>query len=622
VFDRDRNFLGYRGFGVFREAIPFIAKAKPVALANETTVHEPAALAEIPEVISPPAEDAGLPSHVVAKDRDIETAHEETSAQETSPHEEVSLAQKIEAEHVTPAALLEEKLSEAAATDETEETAANDEFPLPHEIAEEHGATALIEEKLSETTSEDETEETAANDEFPLPHEPAEFEALRAAAQAAMNGTMAPSEGSEDAPLTEPEPETETETASLAAIDESDAAPRDVQDQETQDRKALTPKEQVAFREIGRVLLQDTLEHERAGVLRDLDRAMNPQSLRAESQTEAETQSPEHETPSEPMLAATPRSHWGQRTRADGPHSARHRGASRREAALREPRAARLGRLRKSGSAGARGRPAPRVLDRAPRRRRSDRFARARHARPERRTDPGRDALVLDAVVRQGRARLRASPRQRRLRREAREHGALAPRGGSRHARPAGNSRHRDRRRADHRPRRQNSRHEQIRGSAVQLRFRGSAGRLLHHAVRAGKPPRGGRLSRQARLERRRQHPQRRPRSGGARAERRPYSAVHEPRQGRRRRPEILHGLTRHHAMEARRRGIDQRPPPGRNRKLPQVRLPRQDQPRDAHALERHHRLCRGDDRRAFRPDRFGALSRLSEGHSPVPART
>ncbi|MGE0340852.1 MAG: histidine kinase dimerization/phospho-acceptor domain-containing protein, partial [Xanthobacteraceae bacterium] len=319
VFDRDRNFLGYRGFGVFREAIPFIAKAKPVALANETTVHEPAALAEIPEVISPPAEDAGLPSHAVAEDSDSETAHEETSAQETSAqetstHEEVSLVRKIEAEHVTPAALLEEKLSEAAATDETEETAANDEFPLPHEIAEEHGATALIEEKLSETTSEDETEETAANDEFPLPHEhePAEFEALRAAAQAAMNGTMAPSESSEDAPLTEPEPETETETetetASLAAIDESDAAPREAQDQETQDRKALTPKEQVAFREIGRVLLQDTLEHERAGVLRDLDRAMNPQSLRAESQTEAETQSPEHETPSEPapMLAATP----------------------------------------------------------------------------------------------------------------------------------------------------------------------------------------------------------------------------------------------------------------------------------------------------------------------------
>ena len=31
VFDRERNFLGYRGFGVFRDAIPFIAKAKPAA---------------------------------------------------------------------------------------------------------------------------------------------------------------------------------------------------------------------------------------------------------------------------------------------------------------------------------------------------------------------------------------------------------------------------------------------------------------------------------------------------------------------------------------------------------------------------------------------------------------
>lgn len=42
VFDRERNFLGYRGFGVFRDAIPFIAKAKPVSAepAEETSAND------------------------------------------------------------------------------------------------------------------------------------------------------------------------------------------------------------------------------------------------------------------------------------------------------------------------------------------------------------------------------------------------------------------------------------------------------------------------------------------------------------------------------------------------------------------------------------------------------
>jgi len=65
VFDRDRNFLGYRGFGVFRDAIPFIAKAKPAAAepAEETSTNDDfplaqereTAAAEIAETVAPPA---------------------------------------------------------------------------------------------------------------------------------------------------------------------------------------------------------------------------------------------------------------------------------------------------------------------------------------------------------------------------------------------------------------------------------------------------------------------------------------------------------------------------------------------------------------------------------------
>ena len=65
VFDRDRNFLGYRGFGVFRDAIPFIAKAKPASTepAEETSANDEfplaheseTAAAEIAETVAPPA---------------------------------------------------------------------------------------------------------------------------------------------------------------------------------------------------------------------------------------------------------------------------------------------------------------------------------------------------------------------------------------------------------------------------------------------------------------------------------------------------------------------------------------------------------------------------------------
>lgn len=58
VFDRERNFLGYRGFGVFRDPIPFIAKAKPAPVVEtpqaeneqptENTSEETAANDEFP----------------------------------------------------------------------------------------------------------------------------------------------------------------------------------------------------------------------------------------------------------------------------------------------------------------------------------------------------------------------------------------------------------------------------------------------------------------------------------------------------------------------------------------------------------------------------------------------
>ena len=126
VFDRERNFLGYRGFGVFREAIPFIAKTKPAPV--ETPQSEP-----------------------------------------------------------------------------SEETAANDEFPLSHE--------PVVE---------------------PLP----------------------------EAPKDEP-----------PALDVQDHVIR-VRPPDSENRSTLSPKEQTAFREIGRVLTRETLDSERARVTRDLDEAL------------------------------------------------------------------------------------------------------------------------------------------------------------------------------------------------------------------------------------------------------------------------------------------------------------------------------------------------------------
>ncbi len=142
VFDRERNFLGYRGFGVFRDAIPFIAKAKP--------------------------------------------APAEAKAPEAGP---------------------------------TEETAANDEFPLPHEPVEE----AMVPVKE------------------PAKEKPA--------------GQLQPSSG---------EP---------PALDVQDRVVR-IRAPEDENRQALSPREQTNFREIGRVLTREAFERERERAARELDRTL------------------------------------------------------------------------------------------------------------------------------------------------------------------------------------------------------------------------------------------------------------------------------------------------------------------------------------------------------------
>ncbi len=77
VFDRERNFLGYRGFGVFREAIPFIAKAKPAPAATEA----PQAVTEAPQAVTEasPAE----PTEETAANDEFPLSHEPLEALET-----------------------------------------------------------------------------------------------------------------------------------------------------------------------------------------------------------------------------------------------------------------------------------------------------------------------------------------------------------------------------------------------------------------------------------------------------------------------------------------------------------------------------------------------------------
>jgi PAS domain S-box-containing protein len=224
VFDRDRNFLGYRGFGVFREAIPFISKARP---ANP----EPETAAETPHAGTPDAEPT-----------------EETAANDEFPlaHAPVETAEEVRDEDP-----MTSYLSRIAGEQTGQEKSADEERPF---AADPDAATPLVAEMR-----EDAIEASAAEPAVSQP------EAVAAAAQ-----------GDEDRPSETPQPE---------------------------NRKALTPKEQIAFREIGRVLLKDTLGNERAGVLRDLDKAMG---LQAETPADTRERETETFTAPKPEVAEAP----------------------------------------------------------------------------------------------------------------------------------------------------------------------------------------------------------------------------------------------------------------------------------------------------------------------------
>ena len=62
--------------------------------------------------------------------------------------------------------------------------------------------------------------------------------------------------------------------------------------------------------------------------------------------------------------------------------------------------------------------------------------------------------------------------------------------------------------------------------------------------------------------------------------------------------------------------------PPRRGRQHRQVALPRPDEPRAAHAAQRHPRLLRGDEDRDLRPAQRAALQGLLPATSTIPAST
>ena len=105
------------------------------------------------------------------------------------------------------------------------------------------------------------------------------------------------------------------------------------------------------------------------------------------------------------------------------------------------------------------------------------------------------------------------------------------------------------------------------------------------------------------------------PRSAGARARRRPDPAVDDDGTDAGRRSEFLRGVSRPVAGQEERERIARGAAAGRSRRQRQGRHAGADQPRGPHAAQRHHRLCRSDDRRAFRRARQRALCRIHEGH-------
>ena len=178
VFDRERNFLGYRGFGVFREAIPFIAKVKP---------------APVPEA-------------------------------------------------------------------PTEETAANDEFPLHHDPVE-------------SLPVEDSPIEDAPAAQTPIIETPV-VETLAEIPETETKAEAIPVE----TPVVETPIETAPEQPPVQANEPPALEVRDrvirIRPAAEDDAASLSPKEQTAFREIGRVLSRDTFESDRERTLRDLSSAL------------------------------------------------------------------------------------------------------------------------------------------------------------------------------------------------------------------------------------------------------------------------------------------------------------------------------------------------------------
>ena len=199
--------------------------------------------------------------------------------------------------------------------------------------------------------------------------------------------------------------------------------------------------------------------------------------------------------------------------------------------------------------------------------------------------------------------------------------GRETARGGSgREPRAHRHPRHRHRRRAGARPRRPHPLRQPQRAGAVRLWTPASSPGFCSPTCSRRKASARARLSRRHRARPRPRRAQRRPRGDRPRAAGRPGAAVHDHRAHRRRR-EILRRAARHHALEAHRGGADQRAPRGGEGLHRQVGFPRQDQPRDPHAAQRHHRLFRGDDGGALRRRSATSATGNTSRTSTPPAR-
>ena len=97
--------------------------------------------------------------------------------------------------------------------------------------------------------------------------------------------------------------------------------------------------------------------------------------------------------------------------------------------------------------------------------------------------------------------------------------------------------------------------------------------------------------------------------------ERRPDSAVDDDGTDAGRGAEFLRGVPRSVAGPKERERATAGAAAGRSRRQRQGRHAGADQPRGPHAAQRHHRLCRSDDRRTVRRARQRALRRIHEGH-------